>query len=72
MIRWNEDLWLFTPEEFEQIPDGTRVEGILGVIRTKGVHDIPRDLVYGHLSSGIRNPFKHELKDLFLTFILKS
>ena len=75
MLPWDEDgLYLFTPEEFEQLPDGTVLECIMKeddpVIKGKDYIDM--DTRFGHIAYGVTDPWNHELKDLFLIFKLKQ
>ncbi len=75
MLPWEEEgLYLFTPEEFEQLPDGTVLECIMKdddpVIKGKDYIDM--DTRFGHIAYGITDPWNHPLKDLFLIFKLKQ
>ena len=65
-------LWLFTQKEFDELPDGTVLECIDQTFATKGVDYIDNDTRFGYLAYGVRDPFGHELKNLFLTFMLKK
>lgn len=70
---WDETgLWLFSPEELNNLPDGTTVESISGDIRVKGVDYLDYDVRFGHTAWGIKDPFTHDLKDLFIEWRLKS
>jgi hypothetical protein len=74
MIKWEEEgdnsLWLFTPAEFDKLPDGIELISISGSRKTKGKDYIDGDTRGGHLAFGVRNPFNHELKDMFLLFAI--
>ena len=74
MQRWDdkghESLWLFTPEEMTKVPDGTILETIGGEFVVKGVDRIDDDVRFGHLAYGVRDPFNHEHKDIFLLFLI--
>lgn len=76
MLKWEEDgehsLFLFTPEEFELLPDGIELESIGGRMKTKGVDYIDDDTRNGYLAYGIRSPETHKNADLFLIFLLKK
>lgn len=73
MAPWDEnELWLFTPDEFNCLPDGLIVESIMGDFKTKGLDYIDLDTRFGHTAWGIRNPFQHELKELFIEWRLKN
>jgi hypothetical protein len=72
MILWDAEtrLYLFTEKEFEQLPDGIELETIGGKFKVKGQDTIDLDTRMGYLAFGVRNPFEHEHKDLFLLFTL--
>lgn len=74
MRRWDDKgddtLWLITPEELTKIPNGAILDCVNGKQYTVGVDDIDLDVRFGHLAYGIRNPFNHELKHIFLLFAL--
>lgn len=72
MTRWHDDLWLFTPDELRQLPDGTVLESISGDFKTKGQDYLDMDTRFGHTAWGIRNPLDHELKHLFTIFGLQQ
>lgn len=78
MVNWNNEgkygLFLFTIDEFNQLPDGIALEGCInGAIKVKGEHYINTDWTIGGLVGfGVRNPWDHPEKDLFLTFVLKD
>lgn len=70
MIKWSNTLYLFTIEEYEQLPDGIILECIDGSFKKKGEDNINLDTRFGVIAYGIRNPFEHELKELFFCFML--
>lgn len=74
MQKWSEEgnnsLWLLTPDEFDRLPDGTMLDCINGKQFEKGKDEIDLDTRFGHIAFGVRDPFNHELKDLFLIFKL--
>jgi len=78
MLKWRDSetdsLFLFTPAEFEQLPDGIELESIGGKIAIKGKDYIDMDtrVQSSHLAYGIRSPTTHKHKDLFLIFLLKK
>lgn len=73
MAPWNEEgLFLFTPEEYEQLPDGTELTCIDGETVVKGRDYIDMDIRFGHTAFGVKDPWNHPLKDLFLIFKLKQ
>jgi len=76
MQLWSKDsgLYLFTPEEFEKLPDGIALESISGFTKyyVKGVDKIDQDIRFGYLAYGVKDPWNHPEKHLFLTFILSE
>jgi hypothetical protein len=74
MTRWENEgensLWLLTPEEFNRLPDGIELESITKHKKIKGVDEIDMDERFGHIAWGVRNPFNHKEKNLFLIFKL--
>jgi len=74
MAPWDHELYLFTPEEFEQLPDGTELYSIVSNDRpvVKGRDNIDMDTRFGHIAYGVKDPWNHPLKDLFLLFKLKA
>jgi hypothetical protein len=72
MHPWDETLELFTPEEFEQLPDGTELTSISGDSKIKGKDYIDMDTRFGHIAYGVKDPWNHPLKDLFLIFKIKK
>jgi hypothetical protein len=74
MTRWDEhsDLWLFTPDELDQLPSGTEVVSNLGKRKIKGQDELNNDVRWGLTAWGIYDPWNHPLKELFTFFQLKS
>ena len=72
MHLWSTDtnLHLFTPVEYEKLPEGTVLESINGQKVTKGEDYIDMDVRFGHIAFGVRDPFNHPLKNLFLLFVI--
>jgi hypothetical protein len=71
MQLWNEDgLYLFTPEEYERLPDGTELSCIDNSVAVKGTDKIDMDTRFYHIAYGVKDPWNHPLKDLFLIFKL--
>lgn len=68
MAPWDETLYLFTPEEYNQLPDGVELTSIGGKKVIKGKDYVDQDTRFGHLAYGVNDPWNHELKDLFLIF----
>jgi hypothetical protein len=52
MIKWDENLWLLTEEELDELPDGTRLLSINGKIEIKNP-DLDRDTRFGFLAYGL-------------------
>lgn len=72
MHPWDENLTLFTPEEFDQLPDGLELTSIMGDKKVKGKDEIDMDTRFGHTAWGVEDPWNHPLKDLFLIFKIKA
>lgn len=74
MAPWDNELHLLTPEEFDQLPDGTELHSIMekNPSKIKGTDKFSMDTRWGHLAYGIKDPWNHPLKDLFLIFKLKQ
>lgn len=74
MILWSEEtnLYLFTPDEYEQLPDGFELICIDGSKEVKGTDKVDMDTRLGHIAFGVKDPWNHPLKDLFLVFKLKE
>lgn len=72
MQRWSEetDLYLFTPEEYEQLPDGIELTCIDNTTSIKGKDYIDMDTRFGYTAFGVKDPWNHPLKDKFLIFKL--
>lgn len=76
MIKWSGEgensLFLFTPAEFELLPDGIELESVDNKTYIKGKDNIDVDTRGGYLAYGIRSPATHKHADLFLIFLLKK
>ena len=70
MAPWDGELFLFTPEEYEQLPDGIELTCIDGDTVVKGKDYIDMDIRFGNIAYGVKDPWNHPLKDLFLVFKL--
>jgi hypothetical protein len=46
-------IWLLTEEEFDLLPNGTKVISIFGIVATKGVDIIDKDTRYNYLAYGL-------------------
>ena len=66
------DLYLFSLDEFYQLPDGFElVECFSGKRAVKGIDDINLDTRFNHIAYGVRNIETHPERNLLLTFLLK-
>ena len=74
MIRLETGLWLLTPEELKQLPNGTNLTSISGATACKGksVININLDTRAGHTAWGIFDPLNHPEHELFLKFQLQG
>lgn len=74
MHPWDDELWLFTPDEYEQLPDGIELYSVMSgdKAKIKGKDYIDMDTRWGHIAYGVKDPWNHPLKDLFLVFKLKQ
>lgn len=74
MVRWDDvgqnSLWLLTKEEFDRLPSGIELESIMGERVVKDKDYIDMDTRVNHIAYGVRDPFNHREKDLFLIFKL--
>lgn len=71
MHKWSDNLYLFTPEEFEKLPDGTILTSVGNNRAVKGIDNIGMDTRSGLLAWGVRPPLmKHPLAELFIVFKL--
>lgn len=66
MHRFNDKLWLFTPEEYNRLPDGTVLTSIMGETVTKGTDYIDMDTRFGYIAYGIKDPTTPEESELFM------
>lgn len=74
MILWekNSNLYLLTPDEVNQLPDGIVLESIIGTKKIKGADSIDLDIRWGYTAYGVVDPWNHKYKNLFLLFTLKE
>lgn len=74
MKKWNEKLWLLTPNEFTLIPDGVKLQCIEGTYAVKGKDYIDQDVRFGCLAYGLTKELAKEqnLEYDFLIFLLRS
>lgn len=72
MVQFDKNFWIFTLEEYEQLPDGIELTSITGNKVIKGKDYIDLDVRFGCIAYGVKNPREHEHGELFTTFILKQ
>ncbi len=72
MQSWDGTLWLFSPEEFDRLPDGFEVKDIMGETAIKGKDYIDRDTRGGWLAYGVDNPKTHPQAELLTKIILQG
>jgi hypothetical protein len=78
MVKWedgkgSETLYLLTPAEMQQIPDGIMVTDIFNESFAKGSKPMDDDTRGGYLAYGVKNIFHHPdktVRDLALIFRL--
>jgi len=64
------NLYLFTPDEYNKLPDGIELEDINGDKLIKGKDYIDMDVRFGHIAYGVRDPINHPESSLFTIFKL--
>lgn len=72
MIKWDDNIWLMTPNELAQLPDGTELVCINGQTVVKGIDNIDDDTRGGYLAYGVTNIDTHPQSKLFTEFLLKT
>lgn len=74
MKKFDEKLWLLTPKEFEELPDGVKLLCIDDTYAVKGVDYIDQDIRFGCIAFGLTQELVMEqnLEHDFLMMILKS
>ncbi len=73
MMKWDDELWLLTENELDELPDGTRVLSINGDYYTKNP-DLDRDTRYGMLAYGLTDDLIKEqgLEDRVLIWRIRG
>lgn len=73
MIKWDENLWLLTEEELDELPDGTRLLSINNQIEIKNP-DLDRDTRFGVLAYGLTDELISEqsLEDRVLLWKIRG
>lgn len=74
MKKWDDNLWLLTPDEFTELRDGVKLMCIDNTFAVKGVDDIDDDTRFGCLAYGLTKELIEQqgLEHDFLILILKS
>ena len=74
MMRWSAstNLWLFTPAEFNLLPDGFEVVSIQDEKRIKGTDYIDDDTRFGHMAYGVYSPLSHPESELLSRIALTT
>lgn len=67
----DDNLYLFSLDEFHQLPNGFELECFDGTKSVKSVDDIDLDTRFNHIAYGVRNIETHPERNLLLTFLLK-
>jgi hypothetical protein len=70
MIKWNDNLWIFTIDEFNKLPDGIELTSVNGGKVIKGVDYVDLDTRGKYIAFGIENPLLHKEAELFSIFML--
>jgi len=68
MRKWDDNLWLFTVEEFNKLPEGIELISINGKKAVKDKEYIDLDTREKHIAYGVTDPWNHKEKHLFLMF----
>jgi hypothetical protein len=72
MELWYDKLFLFSLDEYNQLPDGIELTSISGRTVIKGKDLIDTDDRYGCTAWGVFDPMNHPLRELFMTFMLSK
>ena len=73
MHRFDDRLWLFTVEEFNQLPDGMELHCIDGSTVVKGEDLIDMDTRFGYIAYGVVDPIaEHAQSELLTKFRLMT
>jgi len=73
MIRWDSELWLFTPEELSKIETGTTLKDINGNLIIAS-DQLDKDTRFGYTAYGITEQMAKEqgLENEFLIWLIKN
>jgi hypothetical protein len=74
MKRWDDELYLLTPEEFEKLDNGIMLKCIDGELVTKGVDYIDMDVRGGCIAFGLTEELikSQNLEHEFMIYIIGS
>ena len=74
MKKWDDNLWLLTPDEFKELPNGVILRCIDDTFAVKGADDIDQDTRFGCLAYGLTKELveQRRLEHDFLILILRS
>ena len=73
MIKWDDDLWLLTEQELDELPDGTKLMSINNRIESKNP-DLDRDTRFGVLAYGLTDKLieQQNLEDRVLLWKIRG
>lgn len=73
MHRFNDKIWVITPDELSQLPDGTELISIFEEKVVKGKDYIDDDTRFGYLAYGVADPImEHAQAEYFTKFKLEK
>ena len=74
MKRWDDELWLLTPQEYSTLAPGTRLQCIDDGIVTVGIDPVDCDTRFGCIACGLTRELVEEqgLEHDFVLLLLKS
>lgn len=74
MKKWNEELWLLTPEEYGDLQHGVTLKCVDNTLAKKGVDYIDQDTRFGCIAYGLTKELvdSQKLEHDFLVMLLKS
>lgn len=67
----NDDFYLLSLKEYDQVPDGVELESVNGTKHVKGRDYIDLDTRFNYIAYGVRDIENHSQRNLLLTFLLK-
>ena len=72
MIYWDSNLYLLTPSELAELPDGIQLTSIHDGCYIKGVDYIDGDTRGGYLAYGVTLPFDEKYKNILDNMLLRA